>query len=79
MAEIESNTGKYIMLAGGIILLVGFLIQYGSHFPFLSRLGNLPLDIKIEKENFKFYFPLGTSILISVLLSLIFKIIGGFK
>jgi hypothetical protein len=37
-----------------------------------SWFGNLPLDFKVERENFKFYFPLGTSILLSIILSLLF-------
>ena len=56
------------LIVGGIILIVsGLLWQFGSKL----GLGKLPGDIAIEKENFKFYFPITTSILISLLLTLI--------
>jgi hypothetical protein len=50
------------------------LVISGLLWPWLSRLGlgRLPGDILIEKENFRFYFPLTTSIIISLLLSLLF-------
>ena len=44
------------------------------YYPF----GNLPFDIRIEKENFRFYFPIGTSVLLSILLSLILYLINKF-
>ncbi len=56
------------LIFGGIILItVGIFWQFGSKI----GLGKLPGDIAIEKENFKFYFPITTSILISILLTLI--------
>ncbi|WP_210609478.1 DUF2905 domain-containing protein [Priestia flexa] len=61
---------KLIMTMGGILLLVGFLLQF---------IGKLPGDILIKKGNTTFYFPIVTSIIISVLLSLIFFFIGRFK
>ena len=54
------------------------LVSAGLLWPFLSKLGlgRLPGDIVIERENFTFYLPLATSLLISVLLSLIFWLLG---
>ena len=54
------------------------LVAAGLLWPFLSKLGlgRLPGDIVIERENFTFYLPLGTSLLISVALSLIFWLLG---
>ncbi|WP_226673233.1 DUF2905 domain-containing protein [Rossellomorea aquimaris] len=63
---------KFVMIIGGIILVIGFLMQF-------IKIGKLPGDIIIKKENTTFYFPLMTSILISVILSVIFYIIGRFK
>jgi hypothetical protein len=60
--------GKLLIIVGIVCLIAGLLITYLPKIPFL---GKLPLDFSIERENFKFYFPLGTSILISVLLSLL--------
>ena len=55
-------------LIGGALVLVGALLSLGGKLPWLGR---LPGDIVIERENFRFYFPLATSILISIVLSLI--------
>jgi hypothetical protein len=54
------------------------LVAAGLLWPFLSKLGlgRLPGDIVIERENFTFYLPLATSLLISVVLSLIFWLLG---
>lgn len=70
---------KTLIFLGLIITGIGlffYLFQrIGAGSDIFSWFGNLPLDFKYEGENFKFYFPLGTSILLSVLLSLIFYII----
>jgi hypothetical protein len=63
---------KLLMIIGGIILIIGFLMQF-------IKIGKIPGDIVIKKENTTFYFPLMTSILLSVILSLVFYIIGRFK
>lgn len=63
---------KVIMMIGGIILIIGFMMQF-------INLGRLPGDIVIKKGNTTFYFPILTSILLSVILSAIFYIIGRFK
>ena len=57
----------------GLVLVVAGLL-----WPYLAKLGlgRLPGDIVIERENFRFYLPLGTSLLISVVLSLIFWLFG---
>ncbi|MCX7996830.1 MAG: DUF2905 domain-containing protein [Patescibacteria group bacterium] len=62
------ETGKLIILAGTVLVIVGLMIQFGPQIPFL---GKLPGDIRIEREGFSFYFPLTTSILLSFLLSVI--------
>jgi len=64
MAEL----GKMLMALGGILLIAGAVMTLGGRLPWLGR---LPGDIAIERENFRFYFPIGTSILVSILLTLI--------
>ena len=57
------------------LIILGFiLIMVGVAWPWLSRLGigHLPGDIYIERKGFSFYFPLTSSIVVSVLLSLVF-------
>jgi hypothetical protein len=61
------------MIVGGVLFLLGlslYLLGRWEGNPF-SWLGRLPGDIRIERENFRFYFPVATSILISVVLSLL--------
>lgn len=60
--------GRMLMIFGGVTFLVGMLLAFGARIPWLGR---LPGDIVIERENFRFYFPIVTSILISVVLTLI--------
>lgn len=63
------SMGKYLFIIGLIIALAGLLLWlWPSKW---SGLGNLPGDIRIEKENFRLYIPVTTSLLISVVISLI--------
>jgi hypothetical protein len=62
--------GRLLVIMGVVLALVGFLMMFGPRLPF--RLGRLPLDFRYQRDNFSFYFPLGTSILVSIVLSLIF-------
>lgn len=68
-----SQTGKYIIIAGIAIVVIGIIIYFFSDK--LNWIGRLPGDIRVEKENFKFYFPITTMILFSVLLTIIMQII----
>jgi hypothetical protein len=64
--------GKWLIILGIFLIIFGFLISYGSKFfPF----GHLPGDIKIEKKNFAFYFPITTCIILSLILTIILNII----
>ena len=67
-----NETGKYIIIIGAVILLAGVVIYFFNDK--LNWIGNLPGDIKIEKENFRFYFPITTLILVSLLINLVIKI-----
>jgi hypothetical protein len=60
---------RLFIIAGIILLVIGILLLFSDKIPFL---GKLPGDLYIKKKNFTFYFPLATSILLSILLSLIF-------
>ena len=63
MAEI----GKVLMVLGGVMLVVGALLTLSGKIPWLGR---LPGDIVIQRDNFSFYFPLATCLLLSALVSL---------
>ena len=72
----NSETGKYIIIIGAGVILIGIII-YFFHDK-LHWIGHFPGDIRIEKENFRFYFPITTVILISLLLTIIVRIIRRF-
>ena len=62
------DLGRPLMILGGVLLVLGALLSLGGRLPWLGR---LPGDIVIERENFRFYFPLASSIVISIILSLL--------
>jgi len=64
----NEETGKYIIISGIILVAAGVII-YFFHDK-LYWLGRLPGDIRIERENFHFYFPITTMILLSIIFSL---------
>lgn len=72
----SSETGKWVIGIGVIIILIGIII-YFFHDK-LNWIGRLPGDIRIEKENFRFYFPITTMILFSLLGTLIIWLIRKF-
>ena len=72
MAEI----GKSIIFFGIIIVVIGIILLFSDSLPF--NLGRLPGDIAIKKENFSFYFPITTSIIISIVLSLLLFLYSKF-
>jgi hypothetical protein len=63
--------GKYLIAIGLLIIIAGLILYFRDTIPFLKHLGKLPGDIAVIKENFSFYFPLATGILISIVLSLL--------
>lgn len=68
------NISRYLMLGGIILFLIGGGIYLASKFGI--PLGRLPGDICIEGENGSFYFPVTTSILISVILTVVLNLIS---
>lgn len=73
------HLGKYLIIIGCIIVAAGIIIYVKDSIPLLKHLGSLPGDIKIQKKNFTFYFPVMTSIVVSIILTLLFYIIGKSK
>ena len=69
----NQDTGKYIVLIGLAVIIIGGII-YFFHDK-LHWIGRLPGDIRVEKENFRFYFPITTMILLSLLVTLLVNIV----
>ncbi len=67
------ETGKLLIVIGCVLIVSGALFLMAGKIP---GLGRLPGDITIKKENFTFYFPLTTCILLSLALTLIFFLIN---
>ena len=73
MTEGIQHAGKFLIVLGIVIIAVGGLLLFSGRIPWI---GKLPGDILIQKKNYTIYFPLATSILISLIISLIFWLFG---
>lgn len=71
-----NDLGRILIYIGLLIAALGGLLHFFGGG--LSWIGHLPGDIRIERENFTFYFPITTMILISIILNLIIRIINFF-
>lgn len=65
--------GKTLILIGLLLVVLGLVLTFAEKIPWLGR---LPGDIVVKRENFTFYFPLATSIIISIILALLFWLFG---
>lgn len=74
--KMDQNTGKYILVAGAFVVLLGLLVYFFHDR--LHWIGRLPGDIRLERENFRFYFPITTMILLSILVSLLISLLKKF-
>jgi hypothetical protein len=69
----HSWLGRILLYIGLVIVLAGILVMFAEKIPFLGR---LPGDIVIKREHFNFYFPLTTCLVISLVLTLLFRFFG---
>jgi hypothetical protein len=69
MADSVQYIGKFLVLLGLIVAALGGLLLISGK---ITWIGKLPGDILIQRKNFTFYFPLATSILLSLILTLVF-------
>jgi membrane protein implicated in regulation of membrane protease activity len=72
--------GKLLIAVGSGIVLLGLLLLAADRLPGLggwfSWFGRLPGDLSYKRENFSFYFPIATSLVLSILLTLLFYVVG---
>ena len=66
-----SEIGKFLIAAGLLMAVAGIIMILLPKLPFIGR---LPGDILIKRGNFTFYFPVATSIILSIVLTIIFSI-----
>ena len=65
------SLGKTLIICGILLVVLGLILVLGDKIPWIGR---LPGDIYIKRGKFTFYFPLMTSIIISLLLTLLFSL-----
>ncbi|MBK9256805.1 MAG: DUF2905 domain-containing protein [Saprospiraceae bacterium] len=68
---------KWLIYTGILLTLAGVIWYFFSDK--LNFIGKLPGDIRIEKENFTFYFPITTMILLSVIINILIRILKAFQ
>lgn len=75
-----THLGKLLIAAGAGAMAVGLLLVFGDRLPgsgsWFGWIGRLPGDISVKREHFSFYFPLATSLILSVGLSLVFYLLS---
>ena len=64
--------GKIILVAGMLLVIIGLVLSYAPGL--LSWFGHLPGDIRIERENGAFYFPITSMIIVSIVLTVLFNL-----
>lgn len=70
-----ATIGKLILGAAAVLAAVGGLLLLADRFPGL-RIGRLPGDLAVERDRFRLYFPITTSIVLSVVLTLLLWLLG---
>ncbi len=68
-----NDIGKTLIVIGIALVVLGAMFSLGGRLPWLGR---LPGDIDIKREHFRFYFPLTTCLIISVVITLLFRLFG---
>lgn len=67
--------GKIIVIAGVLLIVIGLVMSYGKNIPVLNKLGHLPGDVIIKKENFTLYFPWVTCLVLSLIMYIILNLL----
>jgi hypothetical protein len=75
-----SGLGKVLIGVGSVVAGIGLLMVLADRVPGVGNVfgwfGKLPGDIAVKRDNFSFYFPIGTSLLLSLVLSLVFYFVS---
>jgi hypothetical protein len=68
------GVGRLLLLGGIILGVLGVILILAPNLPFIGR---LPGDIRIETDNVRIYLPLGTMLIVSVVLTVLLNLFGG--
>ncbi len=71
--------GKLLIIAGVCAVIAGILILNIDRLPLLKYLGRLPGDINVKRGNFSFHFPIVTCIILSIIATIVFRIISRYR
>ncbi|HIB95286.1 MAG TPA: DUF2905 domain-containing protein [Candidatus Marinimicrobia bacterium] len=66
--------GKILLILSIVFFVMWLLTSFGSNLPLLGKLGHLPGDLHFNRGNFTFYLPIGSSILLSIFLTLVLRL-----
>jgi len=69
------QAGKILILVGGVTIVLGVILLFSGKIPIA---GKLPGDIIVKRENFSLYFPVTTSVILSIALTLLLNVFGHF-
>jgi hypothetical protein len=69
------GVGRTLLVVAAVLAVLGLVLILADRFPG-TRIGRLPGDISVERGNFRFYFPLATSIVASIVFSVLFWLFG---
>jgi hypothetical protein len=70
-----ADLGRFLIVAGVLLIVVGLVLAYGGRVPVLSSLGRLPGDLVIRRGGTTIFVPIVTTILLSVLLTIVLSLI----
>jgi Protein of unknown function (DUF2905) len=68
------GVGRLLLLGGVILGILGVILIFAPNLPFIGR---LPGDIRIETDNVRIYLPLGTMLVVSLILTIVLNLLGG--
>ena len=75
--KMNQSIGKWLIIVGLILVIVGVIYFFAGDK--LKWIGRLPGDIRIERDNMRFYFPITTMILFSLLLNILIRLVNYFR
>jgi thiosulfate reductase cytochrome b subunit len=67
------SLGRFLVLLGVLLIILGLVLTLAGKIPWIGR---LPGDIRVQRENFSFHFPIVTCVILSIILTLLLNLLG---